>query len=112
MSPRLKRIIAVWFVLQIFLPFTAPLQTLALGDLLPASHQNGAPLPPESSATPLLPVAAFAASHASSTAHAPVLRTSLSVLAAHMPGIVMRGPRPLAFDASPLSSVQSTVLRL
>jgi hypothetical protein len=111
MSPRLKRIIAVWFVLQIFLPFTAPLQTLALGDLLPASHQSGAPLPPESSATPL-PVAAFAAAHASSTAHAPALRPGLSVMAAHMPGIVVRGPRPLAFASSPLSAVQSTVLRL
>ena len=111
MSSRLKRVIAVWFVLQIFLPFTAPLQTLALGDLLPASHQGGAPLPPESSSTPP-PVAAFAASHASSTVHAPVLRSGISVPAAHVPGIVLRGPRPLTFDSSPLSSVQLTVLRL
>jgi hypothetical protein len=54
MSPRLKNIIALWFVLQIVVPFTAPLQTLALSDLFPAAHHHGAPVSQESSATPTL----------------------------------------------------------
>ena len=38
MPSRLKNLIALWFVLQIVVPFTAPLQTLALSDLFPAAR--------------------------------------------------------------------------
>src|SRR5215813_15222548 len=54
MPSRLKHGIALWFVLQIVLPFTAPLQTLALCDLFPVGHHQGMPVSQESSATPTL----------------------------------------------------------
>jgi hypothetical protein len=40
MSPGLSRTLAVWFVLQIVLPFTAPLQTCDLRDLMGAPHHH------------------------------------------------------------------------
>ncbi len=106
MSSRLKSVIALWFVLQIVLPFTAPLQTCSLGDLLPTSHQRGA-LSHESSATPLL-VDAGTCSFASPL-EAWALRASVSLVPA--PLVLARGPRVWPLDASPLSS-QQTVLRL
>jgi hypothetical protein len=54
MTRRFHQLIAVWFVLQIVLPFTAPLQTLDLHDLFggtPHGHSRSAP---ESSTTPTL----------------------------------------------------------
>jgi hypothetical protein len=105
MSPRLKRIVAVWFVLQIFLPFTAPLQTLALGDLLPAHHHGGVPLPHESSATPL-PVASVG-SFAPSQAFA--LPASIAFTLA--PRIVLGSSWTSTFDVSPVP-IRQTVLRL
>jgi hypothetical protein len=106
MSPRLKSVIALWFVLQIVLPFTAPLQTCGLGDLLPASHQSGA-LSHESSAMPL-PVDARARSFLSPL-EASALRASLSLVPA--PRLLACGLRVSRPDASPLSA-QQTVLRL
>jgi len=105
MSSRLKSVIALWFVLQIVLPFTAPLQTCSLGDLLPTSHQRGA-LSHESSATPL--VDAGARSFVSPLA-ASALRATVSLVPA--PRVLARGPRVWPLDASPLSN-QQTVLRL
>src|SRR5215813_10492812 len=105
MSSRLKSLIAVWFVLQITLPFTAPLQTLALGDLMPTPHHSGAPLPHESAATPL-PVASvgsFAPQQAfalpASIPLAPALR------------VAPRGSLTSNLDVSP-APVRQTVLRL
>ena len=106
MSSRLKSVIALWFVLQIVLPFTAPLQTCSLGDLLPTSHQRGA-LSPESSATPLLVDAGPARSRRRSTRP----RCSASVSLVPAPCVLARGPRVWPLDASPLSN-QQTVLRL
>ncbi len=106
MSSRLKSVIALWFVLQIVLPFTAPLQTCSLGDLLPTSHQRGA-LSHESSATPLL-VDAGTRSFAS-----PLEACGAACIgvARSCPSVLARGPRVWPLDASPLSS-QQTVLRL
>jgi hypothetical protein len=111
MSSRLKSVIAVWFVLQVLLPFTAPLQTCVLGDLLPASssHDDRTPLPYESNAMPLVP-STFAGSLVSSPIEMSALHQSM--LFTNVLGVVMRGVRPLTFDASALSSVQLTVLRL
>jgi hypothetical protein len=54
-SRRLHQLIAVWFVLQIVLPFTAPLQTLDLHDLFGgATHSQSSSSSPESSTTPTL----------------------------------------------------------
>jgi hypothetical protein len=93
MSPRLKSVIALWFVLQIVLPFTA-------------SHQSGA-LSHESSAMPL-PVDARARSFLSPL-EASALRASLSLVPA--PRLLACGLRVSRPDASPLSA-QQTVLRL
>jgi len=105
MSSRLKSLIALWFVLQITLPFTAPLQTLALGDLLPTHNHSGVPLPHESSATPL-PVASVG-SFAPSQAFA--LPSSIAFTLA--PRIVLRGSWTTIFDKSPVP-IRQTVLRL
>ena len=106
MSSRLKSVIALWFVLQIVLPFTAPLQTCSLGDLLPTSHQRGA-LSHESSATPLLVDAGIRSFV--SPLEASALRASVPLVPA--PCVLVRGARVWPLDATPLSS-QQTVLRL
>jgi len=110
MPSRLKSVFALWFVLQIVLPFTAPLQTCALDDLLSASSpHSSASLPHESSATPLPAGPATAASFASPV-DASVLRVSTSLTLP--PDLVTRGSHTSLFDVSPLSRVQPTVLRL
>jgi hypothetical protein len=111
MPPRLKNVIAVWFVLQIVLPFTAPLQTCALADLLPASsHSDGAPLPHESSAMPLLVEAASDRSHVSSPVKVIALPAPMPLTPAR--GVVAIGSRPLTIPVSSLQPVRQTVLRL
>ena len=55
MTRRLHQLIAVWFVLQIVLPFTAPLQTLDLHDLFGGTtHSHSSSSSPESSTTPTI----------------------------------------------------------
>ena len=55
MTRRLHQLIAVWFVLQIVLPFTAPLQTLDLHDLFGgATHSQSSSSSSESSTTPTI----------------------------------------------------------
>ena len=54
MTRRLQQLIAVWFVLQIVLPFTAPLQTLDLRDFTGGATHHHSPSSPESSTTPTL----------------------------------------------------------
>jgi hypothetical protein len=51
---RLHQLIAVWFVLQIVLPFTAPLQTLDLHDLFGGATHSQTSSSPESSTTPTI----------------------------------------------------------
>jgi len=51
---RLQQLIAVWFVLQIVLPFTAPLQTLDLHDLFGGTTHGHSRSSPESSTTPTI----------------------------------------------------------
>lgn len=54
MTRRLQQLIAVWFVLQIVLPFTAPLQTLDLRDFSGGTTHHHSPSSPESSTTPTI----------------------------------------------------------
>jgi hypothetical protein len=55
MSKRLRQILAWWFVLQIVLPFTAPLQTLDVLDLFGTkSPQHATTSSPESTTTPTM----------------------------------------------------------
>jgi hypothetical protein len=109
MSPRLTRFIALWFVLQIILPFTAPLQTLALCDLFPAGHHHNAPVSRESSATPTL------RSDAATVTLVSLLEAStlrISTLLAAEPPLASRGLPGSVFQYAPLPSAQQTILRL
>jgi hypothetical protein len=47
-------LIALWFVVQIVVPFTAPLQTLDPHDFLGRTTSRTAPSAPESSTTPTI----------------------------------------------------------
>jgi len=109
MSRRLKNAIALWFVLQIVLPFTAPLQTLALCDLLPVAHHHGAPVSQESSATPTLRTDAVGVSLVS-LLEASTLR--VSTLLAVEPPVASRGLPGSVFQYVPLPPAQQTILRL
>jgi hypothetical protein len=51
---RLTQLIALWFVVQILVPFTAPLQTLDVHDPLGRTTPRGAQSTPESSTTPTI----------------------------------------------------------
>ena len=109
MSSRLKNVIALWFVLQIVLPFTAPLQTLALSDLFPVAHHHGTPVSQESSATPILRTDAAAVSVVS-LLEASTLR--VSTLLAADPLIASRSLPGSVFQYVPLPPAQQTILRL
>jgi hypothetical protein len=54
MSRRLKQLLAWWFVLQIVMPFTAPLQTLDLRDFFGAKSHHATTSSPESTTTPTM----------------------------------------------------------
>ncbi len=54
MPRRLSQLIALWFVVQIVLPFTAPLQTLDLHDLFGGAAHHSDRAAPESSTTPTI----------------------------------------------------------
>src|SRR5215831_15727279 len=62
MSKRLRQILARWFVLQIVLPFTAPLQTLDVLDLFGTKSQHATTSSPESTTTPTMREASTALS--------------------------------------------------
>jgi len=108
MSRRLLQVIACWFVLQITLPFTAPLQTLELRDLFGAKTHNALTSSPESTTTPTI-------SEASSTSAAvsvltPAAPDALDVTApARLSSHLLRA----SADAHlPNPQVQRSVLRL
>jgi hypothetical protein len=110
MHSRLKRILAVWFVVQIVLPFTAPLQTFDLTGLLGATHKHDVPASPESSTTPTesranAAVNAFVSPLAVSTVCA---STSLAVV----PQLTVSSLLIVTFDLSPSPQVQPAVLRV
>jgi hypothetical protein len=51
---RLTQLIALWFVVQIVVPFTAPLQTFDVHDALGGTTPRSAQSTPESSTTPTI----------------------------------------------------------
>jgi len=109
MSSRLKNVIALWFVLQIVLPFTAPLQTLALCDLFPVPHHHGTPVSQESSATPTLRTDTAGVTLVS-LLEASTLRVSTPLVAE--PPIASRGLTASVFQYVPLPPARQTILRL
>ena len=113
MHQRLKGLLAVWFILQIVLPFTAPLQTCDLRDLLGTREHRGtpaSPASPESSTTPTANENEAEANSFVSPLAVCTLRASTE-LAVVCP-IAVSGPFVFAFALSPSPQVQQTVLRL
>src|SRR5215470_16508378 len=107
MSRRIKQLLAWWFVLQIVMPFTAPLQTLDLRDFFGAKSHHTTTSSPESTTTPTMRDASPALSLVSiltstvlsSTTTTPIVETS------------SRGTEMTA-RLLPAPQVQRSVLRL
>jgi hypothetical protein len=110
MRLHLKQVISLWFVLQIILPFTAPLQTCDLQDLLGTKDQHSAPLSPESSTTPTTSESEADANTFVSPVDTWALRASTDIVVAD--NRWLSGPLMSAFGLSPSPQVQRTVLRL
>jgi hypothetical protein len=108
-STRVKRILAIWFVTQIVLPFTAPLQTCDLAGLLGKAHEHGTSSQ-ESTTTPVTSEAELEANSFDSPLAASALRASTSL--AVVCQTATAGPIVSTFDLSPSPPVQQTVLRL
>ena len=82
----LSRISAIWLVILILLPFTAPFPTCELADLLgPSATSQGVPLPPVS------PAASLAASELS------LLVPPQQTVAGHMTQVALSGLNTLFF---------------
>jgi hypothetical protein len=109
-SHPLKSILALWFVLQIVLPFTAPLQTCDLSDLLGARHHRTT-RSPESSATPT-PANEFETDGNAflSPLAASTLRVSIALAVADR--LAMSGSATFTSGLAPSRQVQQTILRL
>jgi len=105
----LKRLLSWWFILQIVLPFTAPLQTVDLHDLLGTRSHHSAPAAPESSTTPTVSEGSAAGAFVSVLAPT-VLDASTS--AAAVSDLAIRRLLASAFSLSPAPPVQRSVLRL
>src|SRR5262245_11058606 len=108
MSRRFQQLIAIWFVLQITLPFTAPLQTLELHDLFGTKNHRALTSSPESTTTPTI-------SEASSTAAAPPVLTTTAHDALNITASAELSSHVLRASADallPSPHVQRSVLRL
>jgi hypothetical protein len=106
---RLKSILAIWFVTQIVLPSTAPLQTCDLAGLLGKTHQQGT-TSRESTTTPLASESESDANSFVSPLAVSALRASTSL--AVVCQVATAGPSVSTFGLSPSPQVQHTVLRL
>jgi hypothetical protein len=105
---RLKQGLAWWFILQILLPFTAPLQTLDIHDFLGTRSHHHAPASPESSTTPTMSedgVADVAAMREPAT-------PGESVSAVVVNTVAIERPLASAFSLIPSPHVQRSILRL
>jgi hypothetical protein len=110
MPAHLKRVLAVWFVVQIVLPFTAPLQTFDLSGLLGTTHQHSVPASPESSTTPPVSRANSEARTFASPLAVSMLPTSTFL--AVVREVAKSGPSPSTCGLSPSPRLQPLVLRL
>jgi hypothetical protein len=107
MPRRLSKLIALWFVVQIVVPFTAPLQTLDLHDLFGGATHRSDRAAPESSTTPTIKEPAAAA------ALAPIVARLASAAASIASARTIERVSSVSRDRSPrASSSQHTVLRL
>jgi len=104
-TSRFKSILAIWFVLQIALPFTAPLQTCDLGDLFGHKHSSSEP---DRSTTP--PLNESEVNSLVSPVESSSLRVSTSI--GVIPFVAMSAPLMGLYDLSPTPQVQQAVLRV
>ena len=109
MSVRLKQIVSWWFILQIVLPFTAPLQTLDLHDLFGAKNHRAAQKLPESTTTPTISESGTAISVAVIDAPTPLSAANGGVVTAALPSL---GPIAPEYVLVSSPQVQQSVLRL
>jgi hypothetical protein len=110
MSSRLKSVIALWFVVQIVLPFTAPLQTCDLRDLLGTKDRHSAPVLPESSTTPTTADTEADTNSFVSPIEPAALRLSTGLVASDE--LTTSGPAVASTELSPAPQVQRSILRL
>ena len=106
-SARLKQIVSWWFILQIVLPFTAPLQTLEFHDLF-GRHGHRSQSLPESTTTPIMSESGAASAVAVMHSPSPV-RAIVPTLAMNTP---LRGPSAIVHVVSSSPQFQQSVLRL
>jgi hypothetical protein len=104
-SSGFKSILAIWFALQIALPFTAPLQTCDLSDLFGHKHSTNEP---DRSTTP--PLSESEVNSFVSPIESSALRASTSI--AVVSCVDMNARLVGSFDLSPSPQVQQTVLRV
>jgi hypothetical protein len=109
-SSRLKSVLALWFVVQIVLPFTAPLQTCDLRDLLGTRDRHSAPVSPESSTTPTTADTEADANSFVSPIEPSALRASTGLVAAG--DLTACGPIVAGSERPPAPQVQRSILRL
>ena len=109
-SSRLKSVLALWFVVQIVLPFTAPLQTCDLRDLLGKKDRHSAPVAPESSTTPTTAETETDANSFVSPIEPSVLRASTGLVVSG--DLTCAGPIIAVLGLSPAPQAQRSVLRL
>ena len=109
MSVRLKQIISWWFILQIVLPFTAPLQTLDLHDLFGARNHRTEQKLPESTTTPTISESGTSISIAVISAPAPLSAAGGAAVTVALPSF---GPHVPAHVLVSSPQVQQSVLRL
>jgi hypothetical protein len=102
MNRRLQTFLVYWFVVQIVVPFTAPLQTVDLAGLLGTGHHHNTTASPEASATPTDTGAS------DSPAAAPLKPTALMPMIAD----VTLGLTPAQLFDLPLPPVQQAILRV
>ena len=108
LKQRITKFISWWFILQIVLPFTAPLQTLDVHDLFGAHRQHRSYNSPESTKTPTISEFGAASLIAAVQSPSPV-RASHSLVTAVVPALRALTIVP-ALASSP--HVQQSVLRL
>ncbi len=109
MSSCLKQLISWWFIVQIVLPFTAPLQTLSLYDLLGTKAPHSSQTLPESTTTPT--ISDVAASVAVVPLMSPITMVTPAAFGASA-ALAARVPLTSAFRLQPSQQHQHSVLRL
>jgi hypothetical protein len=109
MPRSLKHAVAVWFVIQILVPFTAPLQTCDFHDLFGPVGRHHGPALPELSSTPEAAAIVDAESAGGRGADSALGSSPARTLLGECDRTFLFGP---ALGVTLVPNVQQTVLRL